>query len=606
MPYASVSEVPNYVPADKRKQWLDVWNSAYERAKGTDKEREKSAFAQANGVAGLNSEKAIVSDFQKFFLLEKYDPFQGIATGIATAETVDRDNEILDYVKSKPFFEAWSESVLKDSGGKSFGNLRLQHDDKKVAGKLNAIEFNDEAKMIRVEAKVIDPVAKELLHEGALTGFSIGGRYVNKVKQADGNTRYVADPCEISVVDRPALPEAVFQEVKADGSFELRKFQKYEEPKDIADQEHKLVEQHLDEASPKLKEHVMDEKKCPTCGKPTDKCECADKAVRYLVPDGKHLPVTDESGKPSHSHMGAAWAALHGGYRGNKYEGPDKEKAIAALTALYHSEGMELPSAEKSIALQIDLADTVDMIKNLDIEDTSEREKVVGLLKSLEEELRKKMENDKDLTLDKAARHSIHQKIMAAKAHMDAHLEHCQKAHKAMHAHLDGIHRVLGGGPESMDEGGHPEEVQHEDPDKVKQVPGGSDTADKGFKFVEQLDEKGNKTGLFKRVPVNPAPLTVEDIQKAVMETLLAAKKAEADAIGDRSKVTPFRKAEVADKGTDGKSADGQAESMTKEDWEKYAAGDAEAIKKAQRCTAQKWQPTPSRLSDPNRYRKAQ
>jgi hypothetical protein len=29
--------------------------------------------------------------------------------------------------------------------------------------------------------------------------------------------------------------------------------------------------------------------------------------------------------------MGAAWAALHGGYRGNKYEGPDRSAAIAKL-----------------------------------------------------------------------------------------------------------------------------------------------------------------------------------------------------------------------------------------------------------------------------------
>jgi hypothetical protein len=46
--------------------------------------------------------------------------------------------------------------------------------------------------------------------------------------------------------------------------------------------------------------------------------------------------------------MGAAWAALHGGYRGNKYEGPGKEAAIAKLKALYKSEGMELPSGTNS------------------------------------------------------------------------------------------------------------------------------------------------------------------------------------------------------------------------------------------------------------------
>jgi hypothetical protein len=73
----------------------------------------------------------------------------------------------------------------------------------------------------------------------------------------------------------------------------------------------------------------------------------ADSAKQYLVIDEKgkgHLPVRDSPGGPLNHHlMGAAWAALHGGYRGNKYEGPGKEAAIAKLKALYKSEGMELP-----------------------------------------------------------------------------------------------------------------------------------------------------------------------------------------------------------------------------------------------------------------------
>jgi hypothetical protein len=69
-------------------------------------------------------------------------------------------------------------------------------------------------------------------------------------------------------------------------------------------------------------------------------------AVQYLVPDGQHLPYTDESGKPSHRLMGAAWAALHGGYRGNKYEGPGKEEAIAKLKEIYKKEGMETPASK--------------------------------------------------------------------------------------------------------------------------------------------------------------------------------------------------------------------------------------------------------------------
>jgi len=71
---------------------------------------------------------------------------------------------------------------------------------------------------------------------------------------------------------------------------------------------------------------------------------------QYLVVDeqGKgHLPVRDSAEGPLNHHlMGAAWAALHGGYRGQKYEGPGKQAALAKLEALYRAEGMELPEAQ--------------------------------------------------------------------------------------------------------------------------------------------------------------------------------------------------------------------------------------------------------------------
>jgi hypothetical protein len=81
-------------------------------------------------------------------------------------------------------------------------------------------------------------------------------------------------------------------------------------------------------------------------------------AVRYLVPDGKHLPVSGEDGKPNHHLMGAAWAALHGGYRGNKYEGPGKQEALEKLKSLYRSEGMELPDTEGSEHQMANINDT--------------------------------------------------------------------------------------------------------------------------------------------------------------------------------------------------------------------------------------------------------
>lgn len=72
----------------------------------------------------------------------------------------------------------------------------------------------------------------------------------------------------------------------------------------------------------------------------------------YLVVEDREKPSTwhlqvRRNGKPDHGLMGAAWAALHGGYRGNTYAGPNAAEALTKLRALYQAEKMPLPS-EKS------------------------------------------------------------------------------------------------------------------------------------------------------------------------------------------------------------------------------------------------------------------
>lgn len=75
-------------------------------------------------------------------------------------------------------------------------------------------------------------------------------------------------------------------------------------------------------------------------------------ASHYLVvedpesPSTWHLRVKDADGQPDHGLMGAAWAALHEGYRGNKYEGPGMTAAISKLKKMYDSEGMDTPGAK--------------------------------------------------------------------------------------------------------------------------------------------------------------------------------------------------------------------------------------------------------------------
>ena len=66
------------------------------------------------------------------------------------------------------------------------------------------------------------------------------------------------------------------------------------------------------------------------------------------APSTWHLRVRDADGNLDHGLMGGAWASLHGGYRGNRYEGPQKQEAIAKLTRLYESEKMPIPG--KSVA----------------------------------------------------------------------------------------------------------------------------------------------------------------------------------------------------------------------------------------------------------------
>jgi len=69
----------------------------------------------------------------------------------------------------------------------------------------------------------------------------------------------------------------------------------------------------------------------------------------FLVVEDPEKPTTwhlqvKRNGEVDRGLMGNAWAALHKGFRGNKYEGPDKDKAIQRLTKMYEDEDAPLPT----------------------------------------------------------------------------------------------------------------------------------------------------------------------------------------------------------------------------------------------------------------------
>jgi hypothetical protein len=137
--------------------------------------------------------------------------------GVIAEEAPDKAGEVFDYASSKPHFQKWSADAAgrTTSAGQpvSYGNVRAQHSNV-AAGKLTDIHFDDAGKRIGVIAKIVDDDSWNKVMQGVYTGFSIGGKYLNK--WSDGpHSRYTAQPAEVSLVDSPCMPGATFSAVKS-------------------------------------------------------------------------------------------------------------------------------------------------------------------------------------------------------------------------------------------------------------------------------------------------------------------------------------------------------------------------------------------------------
>ncbi len=166
-----------------------------------------------------------MSKLNLFVPLTKVDESKREVWGVAAEEAPDKTGEIMDYAKSKPRFQEWSQQIAKASGGKSLGNVREMHQPNAV-GKLIDLQFDDTAKKIYVGAKIVDDTAWKKVSEGVYTGFSIGGDYGEMWRDVEHPTlkRYEAIPAEVSTVDNPAMYGATFEMIRANGASELRKF----------------------------------------------------------------------------------------------------------------------------------------------------------------------------------------------------------------------------------------------------------------------------------------------------------------------------------------------------------------------------------------------
>jgi len=108
------------------------------------------------------------------------------------------------------------ERVSKDALAKAlpaymkFANIREMHQPSAVGV---AKQATLDEKGLYLSAKVVDDIAWNKVKEGVYKGFSIGGKTVSKVDDTITELRL----SEISLVDRPANPEAIIEVWKADG-----------------------------------------------------------------------------------------------------------------------------------------------------------------------------------------------------------------------------------------------------------------------------------------------------------------------------------------------------------------------------------------------------
>lgn len=136
--------------------------------------------------------------------IAKIDKDKRLVRGVATAEVLDHQGQIVDYEAAKAACATW------------VGNVREMHQPKAV-GKRTEVVFDDEKKEIILESYISKgaPDTWEKVLDGTLTMYSIGANGKVAVdKVAPKGRLFPEQMVEISLVDNGACPVAKFDIVK--------------------------------------------------------------------------------------------------------------------------------------------------------------------------------------------------------------------------------------------------------------------------------------------------------------------------------------------------------------------------------------------------------
>lgn len=143
-------------------------------------------------------------DTQIYVPIMKVDEEKRMVYGYCTSESKDSQGEIVEKAAIR---EAWDDYM-------KFANVREMHQPSAV-GKVKEAQHDDFGTYIG--AKVVDDIAWKKVLEKVYMGFSIGGKVLEKIQNRIKKLRL----SEISLVDRPANPDAIFVMVKMDDAGNL-------------------------------------------------------------------------------------------------------------------------------------------------------------------------------------------------------------------------------------------------------------------------------------------------------------------------------------------------------------------------------------------------
>lgn len=185
MPFESISELPDSVrdrlTAAQQRQWLRVWNSAFERQREDGKsveDAEAAAFRQANGVVKGRQ----LLDFDKRVAIEKADEEQQMVWGWAYLCQDDDGRQVVDHggdvVSIEDIQKAAEDFMLSSRVG------GVMHKDQAGFVSQSIVVTDDLARELGLTTrkrgwligfKVTDPESWEGVKSGRFRAFSIGG-----------------------------------------------------------------------------------------------------------------------------------------------------------------------------------------------------------------------------------------------------------------------------------------------------------------------------------------------------------------------------------------------------------------------------------------------